>query len=142
MRVVIFRKGDHRPSITPDIIGRVVSILTHRVRVQRPSMASNDATGFFLPAKGRKVSEFYRLPVVPSKVLNNAAALILDGPDGPMASKGKAWVDTCGWVVPTDSLGKSGVADRSQANSIRLWIAQNLADVVAEEDVAVILVNG
>lgn len=142
MRILIFRKGDNRPSITATIIAQVIAILTHKVRVQRPSLASKDGVGFFLPAKGKKVSDFYRLPVVPSRVLNNPAALILDGPDGPMAGKGKTWVDLCGFEVPADSLGKAATADRSQANSLRLWISQNLSAVVAEEDVAVILVNG
>jgi hypothetical protein len=142
MRILIFRKGDNRPSITATIIAQVVAILTHKVRVQRPSLASKDGVGFFLPAKGKKVSDFYRLPIVPSKVLNNPAALLLDGPDGPMAGKGKTWADLCGYEVPADSLGKAATADRSQANSLRLWISQNLPAVVAEEDVAVILVNG
>ncbi len=142
MRVLIFRKGNNRPTITAKVVEMVVAILTHKVRVQRPSLASKDGVGFFLPAKGKKVSDFYRLPVVPSKVLNNPAALILDGPDGPMAGKGKTWADVCGFEIPADSLGKAATADRSQANSLRLWISQNLSLVVSEEDVAVILVNG
>jgi len=99
-----------------------------RVRVQRASLLS-----FLLDRKG-----FYALPVIPSKVLNNPAALLLDGPDGPMAGKGKRWIDSC-WIVPADSLGKSGEADRSQCNSIRLWIEQNVP-TVDTADVAVLYV--
>lgn len=141
-RIIIFRRGDNRPTITPTIIGQVLAILTHKVRVQRPSMASKEGHGFFLPAKGRKVSDFYRLPVVPSKVLNSPAALLLDGPDGPMAGKGKTWADVAGWEIPADSLGKAGIADRSQANSVRLWIEQNLSLVVDPADVSVIFLKG
>lgn len=106
-----------------------------RPRVQRPSLL-----GLFLPLGRAKASEFSKLPIIPSKVLNNPAAMILDGPDGPMAPVGKRWIDSC-YVIPADSLGKSGEADRSQCNSIRLWIEQNVP-AVDSADVAVLFLPG
>lgn len=143
--IVIARKGGKFPKVGAHVVKfltawmeAAVSIIGEgkypaivlpqnpRVRVQRASLLK-----FLLDRKG-----FYALPVIPSKVLNNPAAMVLDGPDGPMAPKGKRWIDSC-WIVPADSLGKSGEADRSQCNSIRLWIEQNVP-TVDSADVAVL----
>ena len=143
--IVIARKGGKFPKVAATVVkfltawaeaatavigeGKYPAIIlpqNPRVRVQRASLLR-----FLIDRKG-----FYALPVIPSKVLNNPAAMMLDGPAGPMAPKGKRWMDSC-WIVPADSLGKSGTADRSQCNSIRLWIEQNVP-TVDSADVAVL----
>jgi hypothetical protein len=53
--------------------------------------------------------------------------------DNPIAR-----AEATGWVIPTTSLGRKGEASQSQAESVRLWIKQNLN--IDGEDFAVIYI--
>lgn len=84
-------------------------------RVQRPALLE-----FFLSG------EFTKLPALSPSVIDNRARRVTDHADA-------------GWTVPTDSLGRKGVADASQAQSILLWIKKNLSDVVNPDEVSVVV---
>lgn len=139
--IAILRRGNDRPQFSAENVASVVR--RHdgpKVRVKRPA-----TLGLFVPAKGRKVSAFYSLPIVPSAIVNNAAALVCDGPDGTDVPFGQSWVARCGFLVPADDLGKyreSGlpkVADANSArNSLRLWVEQNVGPLVSMDDVSVV----
>jgi len=46
-----------------------------------------------------------------------------------------------GWIIPADQLGRTGRADQSVANSIRLWITKNMAEAVRPADLTVVAEN-
>lgn len=139
--IAIIRRGNNRPSVSADEVAAVSRRLNGpKVRVKRPAVA-----GLFVPAKGRKVSAFYGLPIVPSAIVNNAAALVCDGPDGTDVAFDQSWVARCGFIVPADNLGKyresglASVADANSArNSLRLWIEQNVGPMVSMDDVSIV----
>lgn len=135
MRVIIFRRGDNRPKVDREGLDRLARRLNGpKVRVRRPGVEA-----LMIPERAGQRSAFYRLPVVPSAILNNPAALACDGPDGEDVAPGQTWADLAGFVLTGDDLGRAGCADRSSANSVRLWIEQNLAPVVDTADVSVVL---
>ena len=139
--IAIIRRGNNRPSVSAEEVAAVSRRLNGpKVRVKRPAIA-----GLFVPAKGRKVSPFYGLPMLSSAVVNNAAALVADGPDGPDCKWEDSWIMRCGFVVPDTDLGKyreSGLLDvvdaNSCRNSLRLWITQNLGPVVNVDDLSIV----
>jgi len=139
--IAILRRGNACPQVTAEQVAAVTR--RHdgpKVRVKRPAVL-----GLFVPAKGRKVSAFYGLPIVPSAIVNNVAALVCDGPDGTDVAFGESWVARCGFIVPADNLGKYGesglltVANANSArNSLRLWIEQNMGPMVSMDDVSIV----
>lgn len=139
--IAILRRGNARPQVTAEQVAAVTR--RHdgpKVRAKRPAVL-----GLFVPAKGRKVSPFYGLPIVPSAIVNNAAALVCDGPDGTDVAFGESWVARCGFIVPADCLGKyreSGLASvddaNSARNSLRLWVEQNMGPMVSMDDVSIV----
>lgn len=139
--IAILRRGNARPQVTTEQVAAVTR--RHdgpKVRVKRPAIL-----GLFVPVKGRKVSAFYGLPIVPSAIVNNAAALVCDGPDGTDVAFGESWVGRCGFLVPADCLGKyreTGLASvddaNSARNSLRLWVEQNMGPIVSMDDVSIV----
>ena len=84
-------------------------------RVQRPSLLE-----FFLSGA------FTKLPGLAPSVIDNRPRRVTEHADD-------------GWEVPADSLGRKGVADASQAQSILLWIKKNLGDVIDADEVSVVV---
>lgn len=83
-------------------------------RVERPSLLDFLADGF------------YSLDAVPADF--HKPANLLD-------------YSRCGWIIPTDSLGKAGRADRSAVQSIVLWIKQNCGEMVNPAHVSILLLD-
>lgn len=116
--VVIYRKDvpGAKPRLKKAEMERATALVEMTSRVKRPSLLA-----FLADPKG-----FYGLPALAPKVIDNKAIRIID--------HGHA-----GWVVPADSLGRSGTADRSQAESIKLWIGKNAAHLVNIDHVSVVI---
>lgn len=140
--IAIIRRGDNRPRYSATTVETVNRRLNGpKVRVKRTGIA-----GLFVPGKGRKVSDFYKvLPVLPSALVNNAAALVADGPKGQDCKWEDSWIMQCGWIVPDADLGKyreTGLLSVEDANScrnsLRLWITQNLGEVVDVNDLSIV----
>ena len=139
--IAIIRRGNTRPAVTADQVATVTRRIDGpKVRVKRPATAA-----LFIPAKGRKVSAFYNLPVLPSAIVNNAAALMADGPTGADCKWKDNYLATSAFIVPMDDLGKyrenglATVGDANSArNSLRLWIDQNLGPVVNMDDLSIV----
>lgn len=117
MTIRIYRKEAAHRSRKPV---KAVRVETERriaalARVQRPALQE-----FFLSG------EFHKLPALSPQVIDNRALRMLDHAEA-------------GWDVPTDSLGRKGTADASQAQSIILWIKKNLGDVVNPDEVSVVV---
>lgn len=74
-------------------------------RVNRPAIVDLFTSG-----------AFDTLPTLPTEYRNAPRLRVVDG---TAASHG--------WIVPSDDLGRTGRADQSVANSIRLWITKNLS---------------
>lgn len=84
-------------------------------RVKRPSLVA-----FFLSG------EFNSLPALSTRCIDNRGHRLMEHRND-------------GWVIPDDSLGRSGTADRAQAQSIILWIKGNLSDVVDPDSVSIVV---
>lgn len=101
-------------------IERIIGI---RARVQRPSLLAH-----FMPASNGK-SSFHRQDSLPAAVIDNRPERIINHSDK-------------GWVIPSDSLGRKGNADASQAQSILLWVKQHIvANGLASADEISIVVE-
>lgn len=122
MFVVIYRKDVSGPKYGPDFAkaptkaqkSEADESLELIARVRRPEVEAFLRDGF------------YNLPALPTKVIDNKGLRLL-----------KHRQD--GWVVPVGSLGRSGRADRSAVESIRLWIAQNMGHVVNPDHLAIVV---
>lgn len=122
--VALYRKASiaPKPKATAKTVATVLEAIEHLARVQRPSLAEFVASG-----------EFYRLPELsPAQVKDAAARAFKHG--------------EAGWEIPTDSLGRKGEAAvatlddaRSTAESIRLWLAKNMAELIDASHVAVVV---
>lgn len=121
--IKIYRKdsGKNPPKVSATMKADVERKLALFSKVRRPSLES-----FFIPAKAGTKSDFYKLPALPQHVIDNAPMRIYEFEDA-------------GWLVPEDSQGRNPGANRSNAQSILLWIKQRLADVVNPEDVSVVV---
>ncbi len=119
----IYRKESSasRPKVTKGELDQIERKLTLLTRVRRPELES-----FFIPKNGTAVSPFYKLPAIPSAVIDNPGLRQLDHAGD-------------GWVIPVGSWGRSDTADRSTAQSIVLWIKKNLADVVNVQDFSIVV---
>lgn len=141
----VARKGNNNPRPTKAVVEAMLAMIAVRCRVQRPSLLAN-----LLP-NGRKVSAFYSLPIMPGDVVNDPAKLQLCGPDHPNydAPVGKRWMD---YTLPieVDSMGRAktrqafeNATDHADtipiAESIRLWVKSWCADVVAPDDLAIVI---
>lgn len=88
-----------------------------RCRVQRPHVLD-----LFLDG------EFPKLPAIKSNVIDAPYLRITGRRDGTVS----------GFPIPTEDLGRVGTPSASVAESIRLWIKQNLSEVIPVESVAVV----
>lgn len=120
--VIIFRKTGTTPKVpSASALRDAERRMLLTARVKRPALWD-----FFAPS-GRKRSAFHSLPALPSSVIDNPAARLLDhGSDG--------------WIVPLDCLGRRGVADVSGGESVRAWIEKWIvsAGLVGPDEVAVV----
>lgn len=99
-------------------IAKISEELDRRCRVQRPNVVT-----FLLGG------DFGKLPKVSTTVLDSPYQRWKQKQDGKLV----------GWKVPDSDLGrKQGQPSLSTAESVRLWIKQNLGDHVSAENVAVI----
>ena len=122
----IYRLESIHPAPRPKAADvRAVRERTDRVaRVPRP-----DVMDHFTP-QGRGASSFYKQPAVPASVVNNPA-------------ERRHNYDDAGWIVPVSSLGRYGRADRSTAESLRLWINKHLApELLHASHLAVVVDEG
>lgn len=119
--VVIYRKGNNAPKVDAATIADVRKVIGVKCRVQRPEIMA-----LFLPIRGGAKSTFYKLPELSPQLIDNSWRRQTDYADA-------------GWEVPVNSLGRVGEATPSAAQSVLLWIKQNLADVVNPADVSVVL---
>jgi hypothetical protein len=103
-------------------------------RIAALSRVNRDSVIDFFTPQGRSESKFYKLPCLPRAAVKDASARrYYHGEDG--------------WTVPVPSLGRGGMdsltsgaeAARSTAESLRLWIAKHLGDVVNPNHVAVVV---
>lgn len=115
MNVVIYRKdvAGARPKLKKADRDRAVAVFEATCRVRRPSLEAFLADGF------------YSLPALTPSLIKNKAMRMLDHSGD-------------GFVVPADSLGRSGVADASAVESINLWIKKNMAHLVNPDHVSVV----
>jgi hypothetical protein len=120
----IFRKSSATPrpkASKSDLTELARKLEVGAIRVDRPSLVE-----FFTPEQAGRLSEFYRLPALSPACIANRPHRIIDHADA-------------GWTIPADSLGRKGVVTASTAQSILLWIKQNLAAFVNAEDVSVVV---
>lgn len=132
--VYIGRKGSHDPRPVKAVLTALAMYLVSpAVRKQRPALAA-----LFIPARAGVRSTFYKLPVIPSAVVNNPAALLLLGPahEDMMnpAPVGQRWVDM---MLPAPPDG--GAANTPE--NVRGFIKNHLGPVVDAADLAVIRIN-
>jgi hypothetical protein len=98
-----------------------------RERLARLARVSRDAVVDHFSPQGRAASSFYKQQAVPASVINNPAERRYTYRDA-------------GWVVPPESLGRAARADRSTAESLRLWINKHLSpEMVHPSHVAVVV---
>lgn len=114
--IMIYRRTDCEPvKLTPAQVKKAAADIKKKgARVERPSLVKFLLGGLFS-----------KLKVTPQSII-----------DSPVqrAAQGK------GWEVPSDSLGRKGAATASQAESIRLWVKQNLTAYGIDPDsVSVVL---
>ncbi len=121
-RILVYRKtgSSSRPVVRKadvEQIRRKVSIIA---RVQREGLLEH-----FIPAP--KVSPFHRQPSLLASLIDNPALRRLEH-------------EADGWLVPADSLGRKGEADRSQAQSIVLWLKKHVVDngLANEDEISVV----
>lgn len=101
-----------RQSVKVKRMGKV-QLATALIAIGKRARVNRDAlVEFFL------CGEFNRLPVTPQSVI-----------DSPVARE-----NAQGWVLPVDCLGRKGEATASVAESVRLWIKQNLAAYGVDPD--------
>jgi len=122
--VALYRKesASPRPKVSAKVRRDTLEAIEHLARVQRPSLTEFVASG-----------EFYRLPALtPAQVKDAAVRAYAHGAKG--------------WEIPTDSLGRkadaavaSHDAARSTAESVRLWLAKNMASLIEPSHVAVVV---
>lgn len=86
----------------------VRNLVALKCRVQRPGLLDH------------LLSDFYSQPTMAPSVIDNKVDRILNH-------------HSAGWTVPADSLGRKGSVDASTAQSILLWIKQNVPTVDASE---------
>lgn len=101
-------------SIHPAPRPKVADVRAVRERTGRVARVPRDAVVDHFVPQGRAASCFYKQPAVPASVVNNPAERRYNYSDA-------------GWIVPPASLGRKGTADRSTAESLRLWINKHLA---------------
>jgi len=111
----MFRKEGKRPKVTKAMAIEVAEHLEFMVRVRRPELESFIIDG-----------EFWNLPILSGKCIDNKGHRL-------MRHK------TDGWAIPTGSLGRSGTVNRSTAQSVRLWIEQNLGAYVPIDVVSIVV---
>ena len=123
MNVVIYRKDVAGPKYNRETFTKAPTkaqkdegdrALDLIARVRRPELEA------FLR------TDFYGLPALSPKVIDNRGLRLLKHADD-------------GWAVPVGSLGRAGRADRAAAQSILLWIKQNMSHVVNPEHVSVVV---
>jgi hypothetical protein len=107
----IYRKTAATPSRKPtkaqaDQVRKVVAI---KCRVQRPGLLDHFLSG-----------AFHKQTAIPAQVIDNRADRIINHHKD-------------GWTVPADSLGRNGRVDASTAQSILLWVKQNIPTVDPSE---------
>lgn len=128
--LVIFRRGGNAPRPTRVEIGAVLRRIAIVVRKPRPLLVA-----LFVPERAGRRSAFYRLPLCPSAVVNNPAALRLSGPGGDDVPESESWIAIGGLVVPDDGATNT-------AENVRLFIKNHLGPLVDPADVAVVRVSG
>ena len=101
-------------SIHPAPRPKMATVRAVRERADRVARVRRDALVDHFSPEGRRGSDFYRQPAVPASVINNPAERRYNYRDA-------------GWIVPPECLGRAGTADRSTAESLRLWIGKHLA---------------
>jgi hypothetical protein len=105
-----------------------------RRRIAAMSRVDRDAVVDFFTPQGKGTSDFYKLPCLPRAAVKDASAR-------------RYYHGDEGWTVPAPSLGRYGLDSlthgatqaRSTAESLRLWIAKHLSDVVNPAHVAVVV---
>ncbi len=90
-------------------------------RVDRPGLLEH-----FIPSPRK--SPFHRQPALLASLIDNPAMRRLEHLED-------------GWLVPADSLGRSGTADRSQAQSIVLWLKKHIVGngLALADEIAVVI---
>lgn len=93
---------------------KVRTLVGLKCRVQRPALLDHFLSG-----------DFHKQPALAPSVVDNRVDRIIEH-------------HAAGWTVPADSLGRAGVVDASTAQSILLWIKQNVT-VVDPSEVSVVV---
>ncbi len=121
-RIAVYRKASaySPPRPTKAEHERGLTILNLKCRVRRPELES-----LFIPTQAGRKPAFESLVELPASIIKSKADRILDHLDD-------------GWTVPAESLGRGGVADVRQAESVRIWVARWLAPWVHLDSVAVV----
>ena len=103
---------------TADEIRHRTSVLA---RVQRPDLLDH-----FMPT-GNAKSAFHRQPAISPSLAKNRGERILDHADK-------------GWTLPESCLGRAGVADASQAQSVLLWIKKHIVEAGLADEAEICVV--
>jgi hypothetical protein len=123
--IAIYRKIGNKPK--PKKLTKAEQATLNRrlelvCRVQRPELVE-----FFVS------QAFYKLPALPTATIDNKGIRLLEH-------------ESDCFIVPNGSLGRKGIEsigipakERSTAQSILLWIKQNLGDVVNADEVSVVV---
>lgn len=115
--IVIYRRQDAKVKrLGKNQLAETVKRVNRKTRVKRDNVVS-----FFLEGG------FNNLPVTPQSVI-----------DSPYRREDEAK----GWEIPAEDLGRIGEATPSAAESIRLWVKQNLGDYVNPDAVSVVYIEG
>lgn len=88
--------------------------LEYIARVRRPELEAFLTDGFYSLT-----------PIAPKTIDNKGERMMRHRNDG--------------WIVPVGSLGRKGTADRSAAQSVLLWIKQNMGHVVNPDQVSIVV---
>lgn len=117
--IVIYRSTDAKPVRITKAKAAAIAERLACARIQRPSLADLFLTG-----------AFYSLAPLDSAERTT-----------PALRQHRGTAKAKGYVVPAEELGRTGRADQSVANSIRLWLTKNLGDALRPEDLTVVSEN-
>jgi hypothetical protein len=114
--IVIYKVGEAKKHPNNATLREQVAENLAKSRVQRPTLAEHFISG-----------EAYKMDTLPS-----------DERSTPALRQHRGSAQRCGFILPTEELGRTGRADRSVANSVRLWIEKNLGPVVNVSDFLIV----
>ena len=114
-QVVIYRKAGKAPRTSKAVKAEAAEALEFLCRVRRPEVEELFIEG-----------GFWSLPELSTKCVDNRGHRLMKHSHD-------------GWVVPASSLGRAGTVSKASAQSLLLWVKQNLGAWVDSDSVSIVV---